>query len=178
MPLLGPPPPIDYESAERRRHPAILREARSSRLLGPVRTDQLYLDALRISAAHSRYLELEQVYLFLRDQLAALRTLRARWDSYHAQPPNEAAIQAADSALFVLRARNAEPSAVLPSAEGGVGICFVKADRYAHLEFANDGDVWILIYGSVGSPETWQLQSADSNAINEGWTRIRAHLQP
>jgi hypothetical protein len=169
MAYLAPAPAqlMDYENAERGRHPAIFREAPSSAQLGPHRSDEPF----------SWYLELEQAFTSLRDQLSTLRALGVGWDGYRAPAPAATALEAAQRALAVLRLVNAKPSAVVPAVDGGVGICFVKENRYAHLEFANDGDVWVLMYGPTGSPESWQLASGDTGSIREGWTRISAHLQ-
>ena len=177
MANLLPPHLMDYENVERRRHPAIYREEKSSAQLGPVRLDKIFLNQLLKTSAASRYMELEQTFSELRDELKAVGTLKADWDSYDAPVPTATAVESADRALAVLRSLNAKPSAVLPAADGGVGICVVEEQRYAHLEFANDGDVWVLMYGPTGSPESWQLRSNDTDSISEGWTRISGYLQ-
>src|ERR1017187_349783 len=87
MANLLPPHLMDYENVERRRHPAIYREAKSSAQLGPVRLDELFLNQLLKTSAASRYMELEQTFGELRDELRAVRTLTADWDSYDAPPP-------------------------------------------------------------------------------------------
>src|SRR5450756_1913049 len=133
MAYLAPAQLMDYENAERGCHPAIIREAPSAAQLGPHRLDEPY----------SWYMELEQAFTLLRDQLSALRALGVGWDGYRAPAPAASALEAAQRALTALRLVNAKPSAVVPAVDGGVGICFVKEDRYAHLEFANDGDAWV-----------------------------------
>jgi hypothetical protein len=168
---------MDYANVEKRRHPAIFHEAPSSAQLGPDRLDEIYLNQLRAARALSRYTELEQAFTSLRDQLSALYTLRPGWDSYHAPVPNAFTIESAERALNVLRRANAKPTAVLPAADGGVGICFVEKQRYAHIEFANDEEVWVLMYGPTGSPESWRLPSSNVDAIGEAWSRISAYLQ-
>jgi len=177
MAYLAPAQLIDVEEAYRRRYPAIFREAPSSAQLGPQRLDEIYLGQLRATSAGSRYVELEQAFTELRDQLSSLRRLPAGWDSYSAPAPNARAIDAAERALTVLRLVNAKPSAVLPSADGGVGICFFKEHHYAHIELSNDGDAWVVMYGPTGSPESWQLPSMTEDSITEGWTRISGRLQ-
>ena len=177
MAYLAPAQLMDFENAERRRHPAIFREAPSSAQLGPQRLDEIYLKQLRAASAGSWYMELEQAFTSLRDQLSTLRALGVGWDGYRAPAPAASALEAAQRALAVLRLVNAKPSAVVPAVDGGIGVCFVKEDRYAHMEFANDGDVWVVMYGPTGSPESWQLASSDTDSIRQGWTRISAHLQ-
>ncbi len=178
MALLAPPSQImDYENAERRRHPAIFGEAPSSTQLGPQRLDEIYLAQLLATSARSRYVELEQAFISLRDQLSALRSIETGWDSYRAPAPNEVALAAAEEALNTLRMLNARPDGVLPSADGGIGICFTQRGRYAHIEFENTGDVWTLMYGPTGTPDSWQLPSNNINSITAAWTRISAYLQ-
>ena len=177
MAYLAPAQLMDYENAARGRHPAIFREPPSSAQPGPRRLDELYLKQLRATSEGSWYMELEQAFTLLREQLSALRALGAGWDGYRAPAPAASALKAAQRALTVLRFVNAKPSAVVPAVDGGVGICFVRESRYAHIEFANDGDVWVVMYGPTGSPESWRLASSDTDSITQGWTQIgRAHV--
>jgi hypothetical protein len=168
---------MDFENADRRGHPAIFSEAPSSAQFGPVRLDAIYLGQLRATADRSRYMELELAFTSLRDQLSSLRALGAAWDGYRAPAPSAPALESAGRALRLLRVANAKPSVVLPSADGGVGICFVEEQRYAHMEFTNDGEAWVLMYGLTGPPESWQLHSGDADSISEAWNRISAYLQ-
>ena len=147
---------LDYDNADRR-HPATYGEAASS---GPADLNFPYLDQLQLSAAMSQYVQVEQWYTSLRDQLILLKGLHEGWDSYSAPAPNELAIETADRALKTLRALNAAPAAILPSADGGVGICFSGRDRYAHVEFLNIGDVWVLTYGMITAAPVRSATSA------------------
>lgn len=178
MALLAPTSYLmDYENAERRRHPAIFGEAPSSAQLGPPLLARIYRDQLLDARTRSHYIELEQSFISLRDQLSALRSVKPGWDGYHAPAPNETTLAAAEAALNTFRSLNARPTAVLPSADGGVGICFTHNERYAHIEFENSGDAWALMYGSAGAPESWKLPSNDIESIRAAWTRISAYLQ-
>lgn len=177
MAYLNPAQLMDFDNAERRRHPAIYREVPSSPQLGPGPTDRMFLGELLKASAQSRYLELEQKFAALRDQLSNLRSLETGWDSYSSPVPNAAAMAAADAALYVLRGLNAQPTAILPSADGGVGICFIQSEQYAHIEFENSGDAWALMYGPNNPPETWQLVSDDVGSIRDAWSRISARFQ-
>jgi hypothetical protein len=168
---------VDYENAERRRHPAIFREVPSSPQLGPEQTEKIFLSQLQLASKRSRYIQLEQTFTALRDQLSKLRGLQAGWDSYGAPAPNEVALAAAESALDTLRTLIVQPTSILPSADGGIGVCFTHNDQYAHIEFENSGDTWILIYGADTPAETWQLPSNNEDSIREAWGRISASLQ-
>jgi hypothetical protein len=167
----------DYVNADRRRHPAILGEAPSS---GEIErppdelVETIYLRALLEAQSNSRYIALEQTFGRLTDELNALRTRLGGEDETCTEVPNEGAIASARDGLDFLRKSNAQPASVLPAADGGVGICFSDGDVYAHIEFTNDGEVWAMTYGGGCKPETWQLPSG---GLDEGWNRIRAHLQ-
>jgi len=76
MALLSQAQLIDYDTAERRRHPAIYREVPSSAQIDPVETNEIFKQQLLSSSHQSRYFELEQAFIELRDQMARLRLVR------------------------------------------------------------------------------------------------------
>ena len=75
-----------------------------------------------------------------------MASLRRDWDSYGAEPPSANAIDNARKALEKLKEADIVPNAVVPSAEGGVGIVFVRFARYADVEFLNEGDILMSTY--------------------------------
>jgi hypothetical protein len=48
------------------------------------------------------------------------------------------------------------PSKMVPSAEGGVGMIFTRADRYADVEFLNNGEVLAAQYRGDQEPDVWE----------------------
>jgi hypothetical protein len=176
MPILSPPPLPDLLEAERRRHPAICWESPWSTQSGKNATNVMYLKELIALSKMSAYHGLEQRYAALFDELAKLRSLDRDWDTFESEPPSENAIQAAKGALMALKAVRAEPTAVRPSAEGGVGICFVSGNAYAHLEFLNEGSVHALAYSDLHRPESWEVDR--DRGLVDAWRRIHAYLQP
>lgn len=178
MAYLAPQQLATFEEAERRRHPAIFGEAPSSELLGPQRQEFMYLRELVESSRGSQYVGLEQAYFELRDQLTLLNGVGENWDTYNAPAPSPDSIGAAGRALDILRGLNAQPSGIVPSAEGGVGICFIRGQAYAHIEFLNDSSVYGMMYAPGKGPQNWQLGAASADSIQETWNRIRAYLQP
>ena len=42
---------------------------------------------------------------------------------------------------------NVRPNGIMPSAEGGIGVMFIEREEYAHVEFDNSGETWVLTYG-------------------------------
>lgn len=167
----------DLMNADRRRHPAIYGEAPSSNQLGPDPTASRYLAELLESANGSASMRIEQAYSSLGDQLSSLKMLESGWDSYSAPKPSDSAINATEQALQDLRRLYAEPAAVMPSADGGVGICFVKGRRLAQVEFLNNGEAHALMYGGEGSPQAWQVPLERTDGIKQTWMTISAYLQ-
>jgi hypothetical protein len=121
------------------------------------------------------YQQLEQTYNARFDELWSLQSLEADWDSYDAPPPEARAIKAAERSLEELKRARAMPVAVRPSNEGGVGICFTSSDKYAQIEFLNNGEAFALMYGAADEPKVWQIDRA--TAFGGVWDLIRAYLQ-
>jgi len=167
----------DYAVADRLRHPAIFGEMPSSAQVGPPRVDLLYREALLNAARHSEFNRRAQKFAALNDALARLRCCAFGWDGYDAPVPNANSIAAAENALRVLQRLNAEPAAVLPSADAGVGLCFTDNDRYAHIEFLNNGEAWALMYGQTDEPQSWQITANEDDGVRQAWNRISAFLQ-
>lgn len=168
-------PVADLINADKRRYPAIYREAPSSGQFGLPRTDEIYLLELQ-RVATSNAVRREQLYSQLADQMRSLEKTQSGWDSYEAEPPNDVARTAASRGLQILKTLHAEPVRVLPSADGGVGICFNHGTKYAQLEFLNDGDAHALMYGGSEGPHAWQIDLTDREALRQTWSRISAYL--
>lgn len=89
-------------------------------------------------------------------QLDSLRDLRPDWDSYGASTPAMRTIWEAQAALEQFAPTGLLPTRFVPSAEGGVGMIFTRADRYADLEFLNSGEVLAARYQGNQEPEVWE----------------------
>ena len=174
MAILLSSSPLDTRLADKRRHPAIYREAPSSATIEQL-TDREFLRALRAAATGTVYVQLEQTYNARLDELQRLRLLENGWDSYGAPAPQEASFAAAKQALALLRLLRALPDAIRASNDGGIGICFTAAAKYAHIEFLNTGEACALMYGANDEPQVWDLSIGDDLAAT--WKRIRAYLQ-
>ncbi len=108
----------------------------------------------------------------LYERLDRLAELREDWDTYGAPPPNRSSISNAPSILALFEKAYLTPAKVVPSAEGGAGIVFVRGERYADVECLNDGDVLAAKYTGEGEPEVWEVKTR-SEAVDE----VRRHLQ-
>ena len=104
-----------------------------------------------------------------------LSALKEGWDSYEAPPPNRAAIRKALHILNLLDGPDLLNVRILPSAEGGVGICFVRGDRYADLECSNDGEVFGIRHTGRQAPTLIPTDGSDIS-INAALREIREHI--
>jgi hypothetical protein len=173
MPAVATAPQETWE-AEHRRYPGTYQEATSSMSSQPD-TNHYFLRELLKTAQRSEYQLLEQQYAALQGELLALNRLSSGWDSYRAPIPNEQSINKCKNALGIFRKLLLKPTAVRASAEGGVGICFVSATGYAHIEFLNSGEVFGLSYSQVAEPETWPVELNETSLAQFG-DRISAHV--
>lgn len=111
-----------------------------------------------------------------RRSVQALAKLRPNWDSYGAPAPNGRSIANAIRVLHLLESLNFDPTRILPSAEGGVGICFVREDRYADIECSNEGEVLGVYYVGAQMPALLETDATDAS-ISAALERIRNHIR-
>lgn len=175
MPIFcQPQTPPTLDQIHQRRHPATFWEVRSS---STSTENYQFLKELRETAETSTFQQLEQRFQNLADQLESLRAVDRQWDGFGAIAPEERSIRVAARLLKELKGVGAQPVAIRPAAEGGVGICFTSGNKYAQIEVSNDGDIYGLIVPTAGEPTFWEIGSAEQ-PIAQDWGRIRAALQP
>lgn len=93
-------------------------------------------------------------------RLGSLRELASNWNGYGAEAPNEVALEAATLILTELGMVNLQPSRILPSAAGGVSICFFQSKKYAELECYNTGEsVAIIKNTKTNWRDVWEVDS-------------------
>lgn len=105
----------------------------------------------------------------------SLGNLSPNWDSYGAPTPNDASIGNAIRVLKILESLHLDPAGVLPSAEGGVGICFVRGDRYADIECSNEGEVLGVYYAGQQMPILIETNGTDAS-VAAALSQIRDHI--
>jgi hypothetical protein len=108
-------------------------------------------------------------------QITALSLLRTNWDSYGAPSPNQAAIENASRILFYMRSPELEKVRIVPSAEGGIGLCFKIRDRYADLETSNDGSILGVRYAGMEAPILIPVDGSE-DSIKAALEQIRNHV--
>ena len=69
------------------------------------------------------------------------------------------------------------PTRIVPSAEGGIAVCFVHGDRYADLECLNSGEILAVTYRGVAEPLVWEV-APESATLRTAIEHIRAHFNP
>lgn len=108
-------------------------------------------------------------------QITALSHLRTNWDSYGAPSPNQAAIENASRILFHMRSPELENVRIVPSGEGGIGLCFKTRDRYADLETSNDGSILGVRYAGMETPILISVDGSE-DSIKAALEQIRNHI--
>jgi hypothetical protein len=68
------------------------------------------------------------------------------------------------------------PENILPSAEGGVGICFRALHRYADIECFNCGEIWTARSEGGGDPRVEEVQPTEAD-VRRALHEIREFLQ-
>jgi hypothetical protein len=92
-------------------------------------------------------------------ELDRISNFQSNWDSYGAPPPSAAAILASREILTELAGALILPSAIVPSAEGGVSIYFMSGNRTAYIESYNHGSQALVMYDQQGNTEVLELGS-------------------
>lgn len=108
-------------------------------------------------------------------KLISLANLRSNWDSYGAPAPNERAFRNATRILNHMNASDLAWVRIIPSAEGGVGFCFSKDDKYADIESSNDGEIIGVRYVGMQRPTVIETDGTDLG-IESALEEIRNHF--
>ena len=109
--------------------------------------------------SQSTFLTIKYGLINVEQELDNVSELQQGWDSYGAEPPGAAAIDAARTILRQLAGALICPSAIVPSAEGGVSIYFIKDDRTAYIENYNDGAQALVMYDRSGYTDVFEIGS-------------------
>ena len=91
---------------------------------------------------------------------AGLSALEKDWNTYGSDQPSQEALAAARGAYLgcVVKPR------VVPCVEGGVSLVWMHEDRYADIEFFNEGVIVAITYNrATGRHKVWYV-------LGIGWT--------
>ncbi len=106
----------------------------------------------------SEFLRIELMKGDIRKCLASLLHLRHNWDTYGSDAPSPASIQAAGKVAEACLGEALVPDGIVPSAEGGVALCFLKNGRYCDIEFLNSGEILAVRYSKNEDPVAWTVE--------------------
>lgn len=98
-------------------------------------------------------------------RLKQLSKLREDWDSYGAEAPTDVSVNNASRVLKTLSEFSAVPDGILPSAEGGIAICFVRDDSYADIECLNSGEILAVKYRGNEPPRVWEVGESVADTV-------------
>lgn len=94
-------------------------------------------------------------------EFQSLRLLKEDWDSYGAPPPNDRSYSLAEQAVGAARSLSMTGFRIVASAEGGIGLCFVNDDRYAHIEASNEGELISVMFSRDTKTRVIEIQGND-----------------
>lgn len=92
------------------------------------------------------------------EKLNEMSCLKANWDSYGAEPPNEVALDWARKTLEILSQKEFSPTQITPSVENGIGISFIHNNKYADIECFNEGEILAVISDGQGDVKVWEVE--------------------
>jgi hypothetical protein len=109
-------------------------------------------------------------------RIFALADMKSNWDTYGAPAPNNLALENAIRILSLMPPFDLAAANIVPSAEGGIGFCFAKQDRYADIESSNDGQILGVRYAGMDTPLLIEIDGTD-DSIKEGLAQVRNHIR-
>jgi hypothetical protein len=109
-------------------------------------------------------------------KLLHLADLKTNWDSYGAPRPNQIALENAGRILQTMKPFDLSLANVVPSAEGGIGFCFVNGNRYADIECSNDGEIIGVRYVGKQMPILIETNGSDTS-LEAAMEQIRNHVR-
>jgi len=152
MPTTPPMPPRRAHSRSDRPTPAIYFESTvSNKKPGQLREDWLS------RVEQSTFLTIKYGLVNAEGALDQLSRLKANWDSYGSEPPADLAVRRSRETLIELTGDLLLPSAIVPSADGGVSIYFINGPRSAYVESYNEGSQALVMYDSTGRTEVLEI---------------------
>jgi len=165
--MISPPPP-DYRLLVAQTPPAIYETAPD------FWSD--HIEWLSRSIGQSAFLEREQRFERLIQDVYKSELYKDGWDGYGAPKPNAASVDLGVRLVKILKFTELSPYSVLPSADGGIGISFRGRDgRRAMLEVLNDGSASYMIYGK-GHPKSMGSFDISSPDLTPLFTRLLESL--
>jgi|GraSoiStandDraft_38_1057308.scaffolds.fasta_scaffold217848_1 hypothetical protein len=87
-------------------------------------------------------------------------------------PPSDASIEVAWELFCRLNLRHEPPTKVLPSPEGGVGLCFCRNGKYADFECFNSGIILVAMSDRHGKIDVFEVDLHKEAEVDDVISRI------
>lgn len=94
-------------------------------------------------------------------KVTSFASLAKGWDTYHAEPPNAWSRYWAQSTIRYCKEINLKPTAVVPSAEGGIAVTFSSGANYADIEILNSKEILAVTSKPQEPSKVWQLSDSE-----------------
>jgi hypothetical protein len=107
--------------------------------------------------------------------LAEFSRLPKNWDGDGAEPPNLVSREWSRVILEILLELNFAPTRVTPSVENGIGISFIKGEKYADIECFNTGEILAVTSYGQENPPVWEV-ACNREALKSALERIQLFL--
>jgi hypothetical protein len=107
----------------------------------------------------SEYVRRKIAQIELCAMMNQLASLPPNWDTFETERPSQQAIAAATGIAESFINFGLVPDAIVPSAEGGVAVCFLRNQKYADIECLNSGEVLAVRYSSQDDPQAWAVRA-------------------
>jgi hypothetical protein len=143
---------------------------RIGQLYQPIVTDSIFQIKLRKALLSHRNKRFAAHF----EKLDLLLTDRTLLDGC-SEPPSSFALGRARAVLHQFETEDLEPTRVVASVEGGVGICFVQGDKYADIECFNAGEILGVVSNRRDRPNIWKVEPS-AVGFAEASARIRNFL--
>jgi hypothetical protein len=131
--------------------------------LSVAREVEFFRQLFRETRSSSKFLERQRHFELLSGSLLRLGSLAQGWDSYDSDPPSLRATGLAANFLRKLYEGSFLPSSIVPSAEGGAALYFLRGNKNAYAEFRNSGELIVALYDDKIDPTVVELSSADAD---------------
>ncbi|MDE0165690.1 MAG: hypothetical protein OXL36_11405 [Bryobacterales bacterium] len=105
----------------------------------------------------------------------SLIELQDDWDGHGAPAPNSQSAALAKSAIDIASAEGLSFDRIAPAGEGGIGLCFIRGEKYADIECLNDGEIFSALSDGRGHRDVIQVQ-ATASGLKKATRRIGEFL--
>jgi len=98
-------------------------------------------------------------------KLDRISRLPPDWDGDGAEAPNDLAKLRALRILDILQRKRLDPTAILPSVEGGFGFTFVSGTRRGSIEIFNSREMVAALYDGREEPVIWEIDGSGESIV-------------